>query len=470
MSSGPKPRTFPATLPWLMLALAAAAGWLWINFCRFPASPWNDVRLAPVFMAAKGVPVYTLPGEGVLTTWMYGPVPLWVWWPATLAGGAISAVLTAGALNLIVTVAAIAATCCWWPAPGVRAADRGFVFAACLALWPDHAFRFLQADNVAVALGLTANLLLVTARPSHGSSRAWIAAALTAAALGCKQTTLGLPVAQFAWLWLGAGRAAAWAHLGRIAATGLILLGVAALQFGPRELWFGLVTVPGALPTAEDWTARLVEMAPHLALQAGLPLAILVVFRSTLLGAERAARLAGYTFLTSLPLGITAVFSTGGTINSFQGFSFILPALLLAGAARSSLRIKPHPALIAGALLLAVIIRVQRADFAPFRPAVGELRQAQALIAARPGGLWLPWNPLVTYFAEGRFDHAEDGIYVRFITGNPVSLHHARSGLPPAMKAMAFPSPAMQWDVAARLAPPDAHHAREGGWLMITWP
>lgn len=69
----------PALLPCDRLGASPAVGWvvagcavvwLWIQYCRFPLSAWNDVRLVPVFMMMAGEPVYTLPGEGVLTTWM----------------------------------------------------------------------------------------------------------------------------------------------------------------------------------------------------------------------------------------------------------------------------------------------------------------------------------------------------------------------------------------------------------------
>ena len=108
----------PAPLPpsrfhwvWTGLAVAIAVVWLWINFCRFPASSWNDIRLAPVFMAAAGESVYTLPGAGVITTWMYGPVPLWLWSPALLGSSALSAIMIADFVNIMITLVAIALTC-----------------------------------------------------------------------------------------------------------------------------------------------------------------------------------------------------------------------------------------------------------------------------------------------------------------------------------------------------------------------
>ncbi len=98
---------------WTGFAVALAVVWLWINYCRFPFYSWNDIRLVPVFMAAAGESVYTLPGEGVFTTWMYGPAPLWLWSPALLGSSAVSAILIADLINIVITVIAIALTCEW---------------------------------------------------------------------------------------------------------------------------------------------------------------------------------------------------------------------------------------------------------------------------------------------------------------------------------------------------------------------
>ena len=113
--------TLPARLTsvrWLgLLAALAVVAWLWACWCLFPVKAWNDVRLVPAFALARGVPLY--PGEtsGAVGTWIYGPLPALLLWPATWASSAAQALLTAGALNLLLTVGAIAAVCAAWPAP-----------------------------------------------------------------------------------------------------------------------------------------------------------------------------------------------------------------------------------------------------------------------------------------------------------------------------------------------------------------
>lgn len=456
----------PASPFWPILALAAAALWLWISWCRMPASAWNDLRLVPVFMAAAGEPVYTLPGAGVLTTWMYGPVPLWLWSPAVLARGAVDAVLAAGAVNLFWTVGALLAACLFWPCPGATRADRLLAAALCIAAWPEPAFRFLQADNLVVAGGLVSNLLLV--RSGGRALPLWGAALGAVVALGSKQTAVGLLLAQLVWLNRSQGFAAARAHALRTLALGAPLALGALAQFGARELWFGAVTVPAALPWVEAPLARLAGLAPILAVQWLAPAVLIVALGRRLLALSSGLALGIATFAYTLPFDTAGLLSTGGSTNNLHGFQLLTPPLLLALLVFLRWRSAAVPAFAAAVVALAVCARILHADRAPLLPATERMHAAGALQRAHPGEVWLPWAPLVTRFTEGRFDHAEDGIYVRFITGHPVSLAHARAHLPPHFRAMALPAGA-DWGVAAKLAGPMSTEREIDGWRVLRW-
>jgi hypothetical protein len=458
-------------LAFIGIAITAAVSWLWICYCRFPGSPWNDIRLVPAFMAAAGEPVYSLPGQGILTTWMYGPVPLWLAWPVTLAPDAVSALLVAGALNLGLTVVAIALTCFGWPGAKAESADRWLALAATLALWPEPAFRFLQADNPAVAFGLIANLLLITAdKGDRCSWRLWLAAASTAAALGCKQTSLGLPLAQIIWLVFAQGRPAALAHLARGFVAVSLLATAAILQFGFKALWFGVVTLPAGLPWAEDLGGRLRENAPHLVLQLGLPLATLLLLKRTTPSPASSLGLPILSWLCALPAGLLGLLSSGGSHNSLQAFALFAPAGFVLLGSQLQLSAGRRLTLATAAIGMTVMMRILAADDAPLRPDTVNLRIATALQAELPGQVWLPWNPLVSYYAEHRFYHAEDGISVRFITGHPVPLAQARAGMPPHFHAIAVPSPNMQSGPASKLIRNPVSIRRLGQWIIWTWP
>ena len=259
------------------LAAACAAGmavvWLWACWCIFPLRSWNDIRLAPTFGLSLGLPLYG--GEdGPASTWMYGPLPVWINWPATWAPGPGEALLVAGAINILLQLAAIVAVCAWWPvarfpAPGAgnRIVAAGFV----VAVWPWASWQFFQADNPAIACGLLANLLLVRGR---GGPTAWMAATLATAAVMCKQTSLAVPVAQVVWVAATAGGRSATNHAARLAMTGAAWLALAAAAIEPSRMWYSAVLVPGGLPWTDRPGERLLDMAPYFAVHALAPLAV----------------------------------------------------------------------------------------------------------------------------------------------------------------------------------------------------
>ncbi|MCF7687604.1 MAG: hypothetical protein K9M98_04435 [Cephaloticoccus sp.] len=445
--------------------------WLWINFCRFPNSSWNDIRLVPVFMAAMGEAVYNLPGSGVITTWMYGPVPLWLWSPALLGTTPSAALLIADGVNLGLTLGAIALTCAYWPCPEATRTLRWTALIATIAVWPDHAFGYLQADNVAVVFALLGNLLLVT---NHGSSRSWkvwLAALATVLALGSKQTMLGVLLAQLIWLRLTHDWRTTLTYLGRTALCGLIMAGIAIAQFGLAPLWFGIVKTAAALPMVEDYGERLGALAPILSVQWGVPVGALIMLGKKLLARDHILRLPLLAWLCSLPLSIFGLLTTGGSTNNLYGWQMLAAPVLLCLLKgwhenyRSTIfRVWPSAAVIG-----VICLRIVWADHAPIRPDTGIVQQAVAIQASLPRQVWLPWNPLVSWFADRKFYHAEDGMYVRFITGHSITVTQARAHLPEHFHAMAFPSPLMQWGIAAKLSPVDHVTRHIGGWEILLW-
>ena len=444
--------------------------WLWINFCRFPIYAWNDIRLLPVFMSVAGEQVYTLPGTGVLTTWMYGPIPIWLWSPALLGKSAISALLIADAVNIGISVAVIALTCAYWPVSGISRATRWIAFAGVIAIWPDHTFRFLQADNIAIAFALLGNLLLVTASPINRDRRLWLVAATTAIALGCKQNSLGILVAQTLWLACEINPRTAGVFLVRTGLVGALLASIAIWQFGLAELWFGVVTIAAGLPWADDIAQRLIDYLPQLIVHGGLPAAAFIVVGRRIVTRPHPLRLPVFSFLLSIPLGLVGLFSTGGSLNNLHGLHLIAVPLILVAFHHSIPSLKYFYRPLTCVLITGIFsLRIITADHAPIVPNLRNMEIATALQKANPERIWLPWNPLISHFQENTFYHSEDGIYVRFITGHPVSLKQAQAHVPKHMKLMAFPGEYMQWGMAAKLAQPDAATYNLEGWWLIDW-
>ena len=467
----PDPVTSRRLWPWLVPAVGAALAWLWVCWCLFPVSVWNDVRLAPSLALARGVPLYAGEHAGAVTTWIYGPLPVLLWLPAALAPTAAQAVAIAGLINLLTTVGAIAAVCAWWPAPRgttLSGGERALAAAAAIAIWPFAAFQYLQADNVAVALGLVANLLLVRTSSRRGR---WGAAGLAVAALACKQTSVGVAAAQCVWLGATAGWGEARRHAGRCAVLGLLLGAWMAASFDWAGLRLNLFTVPGHLPWAPHPVQRVIDLAPLLVIHLLLPGVILVAGRRRIWTRESPLLLPSLAWLCAWPASAAALMKFGGTLNSLQSLGYWLPPALLLGCAMLRQRRAAIAWFAAAALAAAALcgLRLARLREIPRLPLVEHYRQAANLARLLPGEVWFPWNPLVTIYAENRFDHVEDGLLMRFLAGRPLTMDDARRHLPPRMCVIALPHGGTEWGIALHFAPPDARTDDLGLWTLHSW-
>jgi hypothetical protein len=448
-----------------LAAAGAALTWLWVCWCLFPVSPWNDLRLAPAFAWRQGLPVY--PGEnwGAVSTWIYGPLPLLLWLPATLAKSAATAVLAAGTINLLSTVVALAAVCAFWPVQPAQVTwrERTLAWALAVALWPRAAFQFLQADNVAIALALVGSLVLV--RSDRPRAR-WTAAALAMAGLACKQTSIGAPLAQVLWLGMTIGRRESIRHLLRCATIGLSL-GLAAIAvFGWEGLRLNLLTVPMHLPPAPDPWSRLADLAPELAVQLFLPaIAIGVLWRKRAT-VPAPLLLPALAWIGAALPGVAALFTVGGNLNSLQGFCIWLPPMLVAAFAH----VQNRRTILFGAGVLAVLAicgaRVFRIPSVSFHPLTAHYDQGMAMAEAHKGHIWFPWNPLITLYSEQRLYHVEDGLCMRLYTGHGPNPEHVRKYLPPEMAALALPRGGADWGIAVRLLPAGSSVEDVGFWTL----
>lgn len=455
----------------LLAAISAAAMWLWVCWCVFPGSVWNDVRLAPAFAIARGWPLYPSETNGAVGTWIYGPLPPLLWWPATWASNAGHALEIAGLINILTTVGAIAAVCAWWPAPAKMSLpwrERLVAAVVAIAIWPFAAFQYLQADNVAVALGLIGNLLLVRAR---GSVWFWGAAACAVASLACKQTSLGVAAAQIIWLALTAGPAVACRHGGRCLAIGCVLVVTIGIAFGWNGTNFNVFLLPSHLPWTSEIFRRLTDLAPELSIQIVVPALVMVTCRRTIWNRSSALLLPSLSWLCAMLPGLVSLMKIGGTINSLQSFGYWLPPSLIVALAA----VWPHQwtrrVLSGGAVAVVAIcgVRLARMPAQPWWPLIEHYRQADFLARKFPGETWFPWNPLVTIYSEDRLYHVEDGLYVRFLTGHALTLPHARAHLPQRMGVIALPRGGTDWGIALSLIPPSARRHEFGLWTLYSW-
>jgi hypothetical protein len=454
----------------LVLCGVAVGCWLWHCWCVFPWLLWNELRLAPSFLLTHGLPVYPAPGQGAVTTWIYGPITPLLFLPATLAENSAAALQIAGAINMLIVSGAVLIVCWFWPSgEGLRLGWPARLAAALLALaiWPSSSFQYIQADNAAVALGLFANLLLIRGLPESDLNR-WLVAGLTVAAVGCKQTAFGVLIAQLMWLAWGEGWIAAVRQTLRAGVCGVALALACVSFFDPRGLWFNLVEVPAHIPWTSEGFIRIRDLTLLLSVHIGGPLLVLVGLRRKIWHARSPWLLPALSWAAALPPGLASLFKLGGTLNSIESFLlFLPPALVLLAASFRNVRTLQFAFAIAACAL--VFIRLQRLPNPAWRPRVEQLHQAESIAHQRPGQIWFPWNPLVTYYAERRFDHVEDGLYVRFVSARPLSYPETRAHLPPNWSAMAMLTGSSDWGLASHFCPTDAAVSHVGFWTLTTW-
>ncbi len=451
----------------LGVAVAAVGLWLWGCLCLFPVSRWNEIRLAPSFMGQAGVNPYPGPSAGPVTTWIYGPLPILVQWPATLAHNAVAALMAAGVINLLVAVLPLAVAVRKQAAPGTPAVTHAWALLLALACWPAANLIFCQADNTAIACGLIAGALVAGAGP-RDNALLWVSAAAATLALWAKQTEFGPLLGQIVYLGLRYGRRAAAAQALRAGATGgLAGLGFGAL-FGADGLAYNMFVIPAGFPLL-DPAGKLMHplyLGSVLTYVAG-PVLLIVLQARKLLRREHPALAPILVFACSIPFNLAGFLTIGGNINSLHGVVYLLPAAGLWLAARRPGRgAWPWPA----AAALAAILAVQTAGQwpLPLHPQLTGLREGAALAKLLPGQIYFPWNPLLTYFSEGRFYHAEDGLIVRSLAGRPVPPSVVKSHLPPAMCVVAYHRYAIDGYVR-RLIPAGAKRDRFGEWILFSW-
>ncbi len=448
------------------VALVAAAAWLWRCLCLFPIHGWNEIRLMPTFMWVHGLSPYPAPGGGPATTWIYGPLPLALQLPATLAANVGQALLIAGIINLAVTAIAIAVVCALWPTPSASRNPTARLLAAavCFALWPRTNFEFLQADNAAVAVGL---LSLLCLQVSESPRSRWLAAAGCAAAIASKQSLLGLAAAQCLYLALHRDLRTGWLHALRVLALTGGIVALTAAVFGGPGVRFHLLTLPAGLPWAASLSGRLASVWPYLLVQGILPMAMLLAQGPQVWRRESPWLLPALAWISAWPLDLLGLFTTGGSINSLHGALLLLPpAAVLVMTATNAPRWHTAAATITTALL---VFRLLTTAPQTWRPRSEALRQGERLARSLPGQVYFPWHPLISYYADGRFYHTEDGLFIHWLTGHPTVTTSTSKYLPAHLHAVAFLRGEMDWGIARTLIPGNAQESDFGYWHLYSW-
>ncbi len=457
----------------LLAGAAGALACLWMAWCMFPCFAWNELRLAPAFALRHGINPYPPLDGGPVSTWIYGPVGILVDLPATFATSAAGALQIAGLTTIVMIAVPLAVV--FFGSGEMRA--RGawtpwFALTLGILLRTTANFMFQVPDQTAIALGLLSGWCLAR-RPDPTRAAIAVAAGLCVLAIWSKQLAVLLMPAEVAFLLISRHRAGAFRYVGWFAAFGLLAAGICVAAFGFDNLWLNLVAIPGRLPWA-NFADRLAVRPAALAAQVVLPsIALAALWR---IGkwpdrSRESGRFFQFTVLAyfaMLPLGLAAFFKIGGDTNTIHSWSYLLPGALLLWLASD--RATP----VASLRLLAAAtgaLALHASDFAalPAGPLTEHLDVAAQLTAAYPHAIWFPQNPVVTFYADGRLWHSEDGVRTRNLAGYAPRQAAFRRYLPPNLRAIAYPENE-DVSLATALLPEFNQRAVLPHWTLLTSP
>lgn len=435
----------------LCLALPVVVGGtllcLWQAWCEFPIYSWNEARLAPAFALRHGINPYPPIGGGPLSTWIYGPTGIVINLPATFAADAPGALQAACLINFAVLIAPLA-----WiffrtqEQPPGRAHPLGWFALAIAILLLPRAYLILQvADHTAIAFGIfSCGFLTRAARPTTLDLCAAAGAGILA--VWSKQIEVFLIAAQFAYLLAFRDRLVVARYFLWLLAFGAFSLGVVAGCFGWNNIWLNLVVIPGRLPWADDITGRIAMRSRELIAQLAVPCAGLAWLyfakhwptRETQQG--RFFLVTIFAYFAMLPVGLAAFLKTGGDLNLFHSWDYLLPGCLLAWLAAEKITATARRYWIFALTALCLSLRREDIFSLPSRPLTAHFDSANKLIAAYAPHIWFPRNPIITFYADNKLWHSEDGVETRFLASYSLREVEFRRYLPPELQAVAYPA------------------------------
>lgn len=468
-TTSPADRIVLLVLPALLLFVTLAA------LERVIAAPfwdWTSVRLASSFALVQGHGIYPGPADGPTLSYIYGPIFAVAFLPATVSNQPTVAITIAMVLQLAYFFVPALFLVARFTGPHADATGNrvlaGCVFAL-LALDSRALFYSgfaLHADGPALGL-LTAACLLLLTGTTPSNRRLAAVGVLAALAVWCKQPAMPIFIALPLWLWAVDGRRTAARALLVFGAVGALVSALMLAGFGFSNMFFNMFTLPSMVPwkpspdgrwalfRSELW--ELVKIAaPYLAMAiAGL----LLGARGRLPGRaqlggwlkERRWPLLLLIGILTVPTSVLGIVKRGGAVNSLSFTVFFVAlagtlALLDAANRSTGWRSATAKLLLLAAGTGAAVHHVAAVDpgmFARGRDHLRDFRhnpqqQANELLAAYPGEIYLPWNPLAHLMVEDRLYHVEYGVNERRLAGIPMPRRQFRAEIPPDMRYLAF--------------------------------
>lgn len=263
---------------------AAAALYLMLwTYSNSPSLDWNSGKLAPVLARFKAdepseTRLYQDPDTGVMTAWIYGPVPALMFYPAAIATRPTGAILIALFINVVSFYVPLlwahlrlARTPVHPIDPQAPPATAGTPFALLAFLifgWIvlNHesmcrAGLMIAQDGPTIGFAVAAIVVLFYRRSPIVLALSALCAVLSC---WCKQSAIPVLFVAPLYLLIAEGLVAAFSYMLILIIVGAIVSTILTLSFGPVNMWFHMVQ----LPAAHGWENESRDGRPYLMFRA----------------------------------------------------------------------------------------------------------------------------------------------------------------------------------------------------------
>ena len=428
-----------------------------------PLWSYNGTRLMPSFLLAYGQKVFELHGNGPLYSTHYAPLTYIVYLPATLFKTPNAAVLAGSTMTVLMCFLSIA----WLHFGGGRwrtdfwPALLGFTAAGYLVCYLEplrYSCVNIHADGPGIAFGAAACAVLRWRDRLPRWSVMICSATLAVMAALCKQPLALLAGGPLVYLWLADGRKAAILYFKSLCIAGFGLGCICLWAFGPKELYYNVISIAAKHPWQMSGTAAIVQPLRRF-IRVMFPVLLVAVVALAVALAQGQWKAQGLRWLRSndwmmlfmvglalLPSSIAGVAKIGGDINSlsFASFFFTIGVTCMladfaGGQSGREVRQVAQGCLLALTLLLTI---VELPVALPAR--LGSLKVSEQQVVFnyikghRQDATFFPWFPLSHLLAEGRFYHSSYGIVDRVLAGDVVSPEYFQAYAPTGMDRIAF--------------------------------
>jgi hypothetical protein len=452
------------------LAMIVACGW-WTSLVVKPVyGSWSGARLAPALALRVGYPLYPPVDGGPINGWIYPPVGVLAYLPATFARDPVLMILAARGLTVFFVLGPVGILLARAWREHRIGATTAFVLFALFALLAQvsRPLRYVStevlSDAVALGLGALALSILEWHRSAPRNLQVAWAAALATLAVLSKQPAL--PILAVVPLWsLATGGLPAFRRASAITATVAVAIATPiVLGFGARALFFNTVVIPGHHPwqfpdvaTIGDALARALDQERTILL---FPIFALLVVAGALVRRREGfgmalPSLAWPPFLLAsvmeCPMAVAGYAKLGGDVNSLAHvlYPLTIAALLLVADA---VVLAPRVEWLVLVGTLALAIRVAHGEYVTLAatPAwhdewvrgpswIQVERSVTRFLRNHPGEAYFPTYPLEHLVVEGRLPHFEHGVFDRAIAGFPPTPEELRRYVPRHARYLCYP-------------------------------